>query len=48
MGKKIQLTESQLKRVIILMTEEAVGYDDFYQMFKHGGKSMEILMEYFK
>ncbi len=45
MGKKVILTESQLKRVMVLMTEEAAGYDDFYVMYQHGGKSMEILLD---
>lgn len=45
MGKKIILTESQLKRVMILMTEEAAGYDDFHIMMQHGGKSMGILID---
>ena len=45
MGKKIVLTESQLKRVIILMTEQAAGYDDFHIMMQHGGKSMGLLID---
>jgi hypothetical protein len=45
MKRKIIITEDQLSRLIDKLNEEAVGYDDFYQMFKHGGKSMEILMD---
>jgi hypothetical protein len=45
MGKKVILTESQLKRVMILMTEEVAGYDDFHIMYQHGGKSMSILLD---
>jgi hypothetical protein len=43
--KKIIITEEQLSRLIDRLNEEAVGYDDFYQMFQHGGKSMGILMD---
>ena len=45
MKRKIIITEDQLSRLIDKLNEEAVGYDDFYQMFKHGGKSMEILKD---
>lgn len=45
MGKKVLVTEDQLKRVMVLMTEEAAGYDDFYVMHQHGGKSMSILLD---
>jgi hypothetical protein len=45
MGIKVKLTESQLKRVMILMTEEAAGYDDFHIMMQHGGKSMSLLID---
>jgi hypothetical protein len=45
MGKKIVVTESQLKRLIDVIKEEAAGYDDFYIMNQHGGKSMALLID---
>lgn len=45
MGKKFILTESQIKRLVENLDEEAAGYDDFDTMFQHGGKSMGILVD---
>jgi len=45
MAKKILVTENQLKRVMVLMTEEAAGYDDFYIMNQHSRKSLSILLD---
>jgi hypothetical protein len=48
MGKKIQITESQFKRLMKTITEVAAGYDDFYVMYKHGGKSISLLIDTMK
>lgn len=45
MGRKIVVTESQLKKLIERINEEAAGYDDFYVMNQHGGKSMRLLVD---
>jgi len=45
MGRKILVTESQLKKLINVIKEEAAGYDDFYIMNQHGGKSMALLVD---
>lgn len=45
MGRKFILTESQVKRLVENLDEEAVGYDDFDTMLQHGGKSMGILID---
>lgn len=45
MGRKFILTESQIKRLVENLDEEAAGYDDFDTMFQHGGKSMGILID---
>jgi len=45
MGRKIVVTESQLKKLIEKINEEAAGYDDFYIMNQHGGKSMALLVD---
>ena len=38
MGRKFILTESQVKRLVENLDEEAAGYDDFDTMLNHGGK----------
>jgi hypothetical protein len=48
MSKKILITENQLKTLVTSISEEAAGYDDFYQMLQHGGKSMDILSDNLK
>lgn len=45
MGRKFILTESQVKRLVENLDEEAAGYDDFETMLSHGGKSMGILID---
>jgi len=45
MGRKFILTESQIKRLVENLDEEAAGYDDFDTMLQHGGKSMGILVD---
>lgn len=45
MSKKIQITESQLERLMKTITEVASGYDDHYTMYLHGGKSLEVLID---
>jgi len=45
MGRKFILTESQVKRLVENLDEEAAGYDDFDTMLQHGGKSMTILID---
>ena len=45
MGRKFILTESQVKRLVENLDEEAAGYDDFDTMLQHGGKSMGILVD---
>jgi hypothetical protein len=45
MGRKFILTESQVKRLVENLDEEAAGYDDFDTMLNHGGKSMGILVD---
>ena len=45
MGRKFILTESQVKRLVENLDEEAAGYDDFDTMLQHGGKSMGILID---
>lgn len=45
MGRKFILTESQVKRLVENLDEEAAGYDDFDTMLQHGGKSMAILID---
>jgi hypothetical protein len=44
MARKFILTESQVKRLVNNLEEQASGYDDFHVMFMHGGKSMGILI----
>ncbi len=45
MGRRFILTESQVKRLVENLDEEAAGYDDFDTMLNHGGKSMGILVD---
>lgn len=45
MGRRFILTESQVKRLVENLDEEAAGYDDFDTMLQHGGKSMGILVD---
>lgn len=45
MGRRFILTESQVKRLVENLDEEAAGYDDFDTMLNHGGKSMSILID---
>jgi hypothetical protein len=45
MSKKIQLTESQFKRLMENITEIVSGYDDYHVMFLHGGKSFALLID---
>lgn len=45
MGRRFILTESQVKRLVENLDEEAAGYDDFDTMYQHGGKSMGILVD---
>ena len=45
MGRNFILTESQVKRLVENLDEEAAGYDDFDTMLNHGGKSMGILVD---
>jgi hypothetical protein len=45
MGKKIQITESQFKRLMKTITEAVSGYDDFHVMYQHGGKSIAFLLD---
>ena len=45
MGRRFILTESQVKRLVENLDEEAAGYDDFDTMLNHGGKSMGILID---
>jgi len=40
MGKKYQITEEQFSNLMRNLTEIAAGYDDFYVMSQHAGKSM--------
>jgi hypothetical protein len=41
MGKKYQITEEQFSNLMRNLTEIAAGYDDFFVMSQHAGKSME-------
>lgn len=45
MRQKLIITEKQLSRLIDRIDEEAAGYDDYEQMYQHGGKSMRILID---
>jgi hypothetical protein len=45
MGKKILITEAQLKKLVKYISEEAAGYDDFSQMFFHGAVNTEKLLD---
>jgi len=48
MSKKIQITESQFKRLMRTITEVVSGYDDYHVMFLHGGKSLALLLDTLK
>jgi hypothetical protein len=45
MGIKFILTETQVKKLVESLNEEAAGYDDFNVMNQHGTKSMTILSD---
>jgi hypothetical protein len=48
MNKKILVTENQLKNLVLNISEEAAGYDDFDVMYQHGGVSIGTLVETLK
>ena len=48
MGNKILITENQLKKLVETISEEAVGYDDFDQMFGHGAINTKKLLDNLK
>lgn len=45
MGRKIIISESQLKRLAKSITEAVSGYDDIFVMHKHAGHSMRLLAD---
>lgn len=44
MKKKILISEKQFRNLVNYISEDAVGYDDYNQMFHHGFKSVNMLM----
>jgi hypothetical protein len=45
MKRKIEITESQFKRLMKTITEVVSGYDDFHVMHSHGEKSLVTLIQ---